>query len=234
MLKFEFSLTSKWYEDVARERLGQLAFGYHLKILAADLSGLIETHAPALAPSQFLSRDELLAYSVLQDAYHLDVDNISKQYGRLSIREWLRGYAVLKEMCKPDSPSPKLDILHFQRAELLSSLRSAGLNNDSAEFFIDAATLSRGKRDLFDAPLILDTEGDLHLMTPVLFSAALPLIIVRKLAILVTRWRREPHLKLRSVNCSVSMGSPQRGRHIDTKGPSTNATRWHFGVSTCS
>jgi hypothetical protein len=176
-LKFEFSLTSKWYEDVARERLNQLALGYHLKIFATDLSGLIETHAPALAPIQFLSRDELLGYSVLRDAYHLDVDNTSERYGLLSIREWLRGYAVLKEMCQPDSPSPKLDILHFHRADLLASLQSAGLSNDSAEVFIDAATLSRGKRDLFDVPLIVDTEGDLHLMTPVLFSAALPLIV---------------------------------------------------------
>jgi hypothetical protein len=181
MLTFEFTLGSKWCEDTARERLGQLVFGYHLNLFATDLSYVIEKNAPALPPEQFLSRDELLAYEVLQDAYHLDVDNPSDRYGPLPIREWLRGYAVLKELCSPDSQRPTLDILHMPRANLLGSLHSAGLSHASAEAFIDAATLSRGKRDLFDSPLITDTQGDLHLVTPVLFSAALPLIVVSQI-----------------------------------------------------
>ena len=161
--------------------MDQLALGYYLNLLAADLSGVIEKNALALVPEQFMSRDELLAYGVLKDAYHLDVDSASERYGPLSVQEWLRGYAVLKELCNPDSPRPKLDILRMRRADLLASLQSAGLSQAGAEGFIDATTLSRGKRDLFDAPLIADTEGDLHLMTPILFSAALPLVVVSQI-----------------------------------------------------
>lgn len=182
-LLFGYSLGLRSHEHAARERLEQLVLGYGLVVQYSTPKNItISETAGALAPSEFVSRDELLTYEVLHDAYHLPVDDHTLIFGPLSLAEWLRGYAVLKvTYCGSDPNSPVLDTVRLSHSLLKSRLTSAGLSDKSARAFIEEATLSRGKRDLFDAPLIEDENGQLHLLTPVLFSVGLPLVVVSQI-----------------------------------------------------
>lgn len=81
-----------------------------------------------LAPSAFLSKAELLAYQVLQDAYHLPLQDEAIRFGGLSPREWLRGYSVLKDWYACDSAGePILRTVSVDRDDLNNSLTMAGL-----------------------------------------------------------------------------------------------------------
>lgn len=56
-------------------------------------------------------------------------------------------------------------------AELIATLDRCGLKNGAAERFVNAVTLARSSRDLFDCPLIRLAEGSLLIFGPGLISS---------------------------------------------------------------
>lgn len=134
-----------------------------------------------LPTADYLSREELIASELMANEYHLDL-NSPREYGGLTLREWIRGYACLKLFVRREQngiASPEVPEVSEQ--ELSRALSNAGLREHSGPRFLEAATLSRRSRDIYDSPLLQTEDGKRYLLAPFFSAGNLLEIVVSQL-----------------------------------------------------
>lgn len=131
-----------------------------VKAVGLPPSGLVS----ALEGHAGVSLSEILGYAI--------VDDKETPCG-LKLVEWIRGYAVLQLLAEEQYAQLGKAGLCFtlSRTALVATLERLGLTNESADRFIDLASLQASSRDLFDQPLIRMQDGRLVLFGPGILNA---------------------------------------------------------------
>ena len=124
-----------------------------------------------------VSLSEILGYSIVDDM---------ERPGGLRLLEWVRGYAVLKELgqayAHDEKPSGGDFAPVFSEAELLDILERCGLERAVAAQFIDRAVLHKSSRDMFDCPLVRLQDGNILLFAPAVIDVNIPLVVLSNLS----------------------------------------------------
>ena len=210
--KFSLNFKLRLYELIAHHRLERLSLEFALSSHFIDKEVFSDKPSDLkLAPSMFVSLDEKIAYDLLDSVYHLDLEDDAERFGPLSARQWLRGYAVLKGWLTPNIDlAQDLSHITFTPAALVKTLIRAGLSEMESKAFIDLATLSKGRRDLFDAPLLQDEDGNLHLLRAVTFSAALFKIVSSQIASVSSSSQKGSRFESAVIDLFSSAGIPAK------------------------
>ncbi len=177
--RFECPIYRRVFETIARERIDALMLDWYVDLDGesdAELSiySAVDAIVP-MSPMAYVSRDEYLAERVLAGVYHIDVNSPVHVIACLNMRQLIRGYACLKRLANEDQP---VRFKRLSRKALESIFSRAGLDSVETEAFIEVSSLSKGKRDLYDAPIIRDTSGEFWFFAPLIQSANLVHIIV--------------------------------------------------------
>ena len=124
-----------------------------------------------------VSLSEILGYSIVDDM---------ERPGGLRLLEWVRGYAVLKELGQARAHNQKTSggdfALVFSEVELLDILERCGLERAVAAQFIDRALLHKSSRDMFDCPLVRLQDGNILLFAPAIIDVNIPLAVLSNLS----------------------------------------------------
>ena len=147
----------------------------------------------ALPPQQYVSWEEYQAVTMLADILGYDpIDDSSSPQG-LRLVEWVRGYAVLKEMAtdgskiKGKAPSARAIRVH-EEEQLCFQLEKCGLEPTRARRFVHNVSLSRRSLDGFDCPLARVGSKGVVLLAPLLVSLNIVPALLSNLA------REDEHL----------------------------------------
>lgn len=134
------------------------------------------------APDDWVSADEMHAMVTLCQTLHFNVSTDIAEPAGLQLSEWVRGYAVLKEIAH--APETAAAGYHpvLNRADLLETLARCGLPPDRAERFIDLVSLHRAARDMFDCPLVRVGDGQLMVFAPALLHLNITTTVLSNLA----------------------------------------------------
>ncbi|HEY1937254.1 MAG TPA: hypothetical protein VGJ33_04895 [Candidatus Angelobacter sp.] len=181
VLKFAFKRHLEIYERIARERFDQLSLGLALPVqfLEKAPSPILDPSKASvrLSPQAYVSFEEVNAADILRRIYQLPMLQDQHRFGGLSPRQWLRGYAILQKCyARNANDHPVFQIITMDRSELSALLERGGLSNHEAALFIQEVTLQRGKRDLYDAPLLVDDVGILHFIAAGFANCSLPMV----------------------------------------------------------
>ncbi len=75
------------------------------------------------------------------------------------------------------SPESSDAIIKIDRGEFEATLRRAGLDEIKAKAFLERVTFQSGRRDLYDAPLLLTSDGEIFFVTALYRGVDIVLII---------------------------------------------------------
>lgn len=177
------------FDTIANERLGdRLSQTFHEMMaetsMSARAAGIDAT--AALPPDGLVSVQEGHSGVMMCEFLGFDVIRHPVEYGGLSLREWLRGYAVLQQLAQRSlagtgSPHDRA-FPSFELSELEDLLHDNGLADSKARRFLDHASFARSSRDLYDAPIIRGTDDRCLLAAPALEGALLVRLILSALA----------------------------------------------------
>ena len=147
----------------------------------------------ALPPEHYVSSDELHALTVLTDVLGYDVIDDGAIAGGLRLVEWVRGYAVLKEIANQEGPptahtSATIPHMHGL-GQLAATLEQCGLPASRVQAFLDSVSLWRRSRDAFDCPLVRVGSDSALLLAPLLQQLTIAPALLSNLA------TRDEHLK---------------------------------------
>jgi hypothetical protein len=124
-----------------------------------------------------VSLSEILGYSIVDDM---------ERPGGLRLLEWVRGYAVLKELGQEHTNKEKASgddfAVAFSEAQLLDIFERCGLERTVAARFIDRTLLHKSSRDMFDCPLVRLQDGNILLFAPAVIDVNIPLAILSNLS----------------------------------------------------
>lgn len=184
----EFGPPTKWelYDAIAVSRLIQNLF-QHFKDLAVYAKGEKVTRSLAAgpvalpAPGRFISVDELVAFHFFEEVLFLPIGEDRDHAGGLSLKQWLRGYAVLAERCRDDG-KPVDEVLYLAPGDITHDLCRGGFDAAGAALFIRHATFGKGARDLMDNPLVRLADGRFMIFAPGFRSPALTTIVMSRLS----------------------------------------------------
>jgi hypothetical protein len=185
-LVFDLDLVPALFFSIARLRQHQIQLEFAMRYLVQTSDyqfGDPETGPVPLPPRGYVSLDELVAVTLLDAEYHYPVEDDSPLAG-LSLRQWLRAYAVLKRVHCPDLTAGKYggEVVQVDCTRLERALLNAGLLRDQAHIFLQAATFGKDKRDLWDAPLLQTSDGEVFFLAPLFATADILAIVVSQLA----------------------------------------------------
>lgn len=135
-----------------------------------------------LPPDAWISLEEFNASHSLSQHYCLPIDDVAATAHGLSLKAWLRGYAIYARCLARDSEDqPALRIISYTEADLTTRLTAGGLSPEQAALFIRLTTFSRKSKDLFDTPLIRSTDDRLHFFAPAYLSPNPGAVLVSRL-----------------------------------------------------
>jgi hypothetical protein len=136
--------------------------------------------AQALAPQEYASIDEALGLLVLGTLLAYPVHDDETTYGRLTIVEWLRVFAVLRGFAREryDADGSAGLLQTVTREELRELFVHAGLTQEVAGNAIAQLRLSRSSRDMYDAPLLQISDDAFLVFGPTLAVASLAPIVM--------------------------------------------------------
>src|SRR5579871_712935 len=182
---FELDFGLQQWELVARTRFTQLSLqnvqnlrGYtELKPRIRNVrDGLV-----APVPEAFVSEHEIFALGIFEMVHHLSQKEMSRNYNGLTIFEWCRCYCVLRCYCNPDEVHPVRELRRLDLSDFRQMLGRCGIDDKKAQLFVDAIVFQVGKRDLYDAPVLLDADGEHWLLAPLFASANVAEIVFSQL-----------------------------------------------------
>jgi len=176
------------YDFIANERLNDRLGQTYVNMLIetnikAKVTGIVD-ELP-LIPDAFVSIDEAHAAVSLSEILGYDIANDYERPCGLRLAEWLRGYSVLKQLADDHNKAgEKVESLTLilTREELTSLLIKCGFEPETADIFINVATLKKSSRDMFDCPLVKIVDGSLMVFSPALLTANLSRIILSSIA----------------------------------------------------
>jgi hypothetical protein len=131
----------------------------------------------ALAPSELVSELELTTLYVLDNIFHWNAAKSFDEIEELTIIEWLRCYCVLEESYAGGFASEVVAVIEVDPVELQETLQQAGLTATKARKFVEFVTFTKGRRDLYDAPLLKSSDGKLYFLAALYHGINLPLTI---------------------------------------------------------
>jgi hypothetical protein len=181
LFRFDLDLTSEVFFFTARLRLEQQSLQNNLKFkrLAQLAIGDPSKEKVSFAPNSFVSEDEADALLSLSAVYNYPIMTSTKEYGGLSFREWIRAYAVLQRCFARDKDGePVFHLVPIDRESLKATLELASLTAEKAEAFISALTFSLDRIDVYDAPLLEDSDGQLQFFAAAYAAVSLPKVIL--------------------------------------------------------
>jgi Nuclease-related domain len=150
--------------------IGRLRIDGPAKLPPDDLVSPEEGHAG-------VSLSEILGYSIVDDM---------KRPGGLRLLEWVRGYAVLKELGQERAHKEKASgddfAVVFSEAQLLDIFERCGLERAIAARFIELTLLHKSSRDMFDCPLVRLQDGNIFLFAPAVIDVNIPLAVLSNLS----------------------------------------------------
>lgn len=123
-----------------------------------------------------ISLSEVLGYSIVDD---------NERPGGLRLIEWIRGYAVLKELATAEKDSGEsIDryTIVFEEADLINILQKCGLEGDLATLFINRTILHKSCRDMFDCPLIRLDKSNYILFGPAIININIAMVVLSNLS----------------------------------------------------
>jgi len=184
LFRFDLNLSTEVFFRTARLRLDQQLFQNRMKLQKLAKLNLLDPRVQEVpfAANTFVSTEEADAFIALDSVYNYPVTRSSETYGSLTLREWIRAYAVLEGCFARDtSGNHRLELIQLEREELKSTLVRASLTPEKAEAFIVSLIFSLDKLDLYDAPLLEDSNGQLHLFAPAHAEVSLPRVILSQI-----------------------------------------------------
>jgi hypothetical protein len=184
-LLFQHELGAERVDIIANERLMRVQFGFamelELETNAAEKISKAESGVP-LSPDGYVSFDEMLSFLTLGDLFCYPVESDQPIYKGLALKQWLRGYALIKEKLAHQDGVPILELRTFSTPELISMFTKFGLSNEQTLAFLDATTFSKGRNDLFDTPFLRGQGESWHLFSPAYMAANISNILVSMLS----------------------------------------------------
>lgn len=181
VVEFRSDLTHYIWEVIARRRFHQLVFKGSTELHASHrLSQRVRDprkHLVKPLPEEFVSISECVVHMVLEFVYHLKVSNRTEDYKGLTLAEWVRGYSILAIFADAGLGEPFQGLLELDRDEFEAVFKRAGFTAQRTARFIDSVTYQRGKRDLYDAPLLKDTNGVLYFLAPLFAGVSLSEVV---------------------------------------------------------
>lgn len=185
-VRFDLDFNLKQWELVARSRLDQMSLQNFMSLRGhSELQSLVRNihdGSVGLPPDSFVSEHEMFTIMFLQMAHHLSQKELSKDYDGLTLLEWTRCYCVLRAYCNPDGMSPALELRELDLDEFRHTLQRASINERKAREFVDSIVFQDGKRDLYDAPLMVDADGRYWLLAPLFANANVAEIVFSQLS----------------------------------------------------
>ena len=162
-----------WTVFAARQRLvershqtfTQLLFRTNLKDQVADFEAGLPLE------SGFVSLEEAHANLTLSDYLARHINQDQRLVEGLRFVEWVRGYSTLSALAHRRWEQGQGLLQVYERNELTAILTKVGLTAEKAERLMAVATFGRGRRDLFDAPLLTQADGRLMLFGPAAIGA---------------------------------------------------------------
>jgi hypothetical protein len=144
------------------------------RFLDGEIRTLKGAQRPLGTPNQV---EAVIQYSIVDDM---------ERPGGLRLLEWLRGYAVLKELGQARAHDDKASgddfAVVFSETELLDILERCGLERAVAAQYIDRTLLHKSSRDMFDCPLIRLQDGNILLFAPAVIDVNIPLAVLSNLS----------------------------------------------------
>lgn len=186
---YEFGpVETEFFDFAANERLNEKLFQTHMELSfetnVEQVAVGIKDPAPML-PEAWVSVAEMHAAVALSDILNYSITEDATTAAGLNVVEWLRGYAVLKQLAEDRRADIGGQIPHVFFApvdDLIGVLTRSGLSDEAARRFIDGASFARTSKDLFDCPLVKTSDGRLMVLAFALYSANLPRIILSSMA----------------------------------------------------
>jgi hypothetical protein len=177
------------YDYLANERLKDRLIQTFLEMNVETRIGdqSVGIDAPArLPPDALISPEELHGGVSLSEILGYPIVNDTERPAGLRLVEWVRGYAVLKELGrqrahKADATGDDL-LPVFTEDELLEVLERCGLERAAAARFMELASLHRASRDMFDCPLIRLAGGKVALFAPAVLSVNIAMVVLSNLS----------------------------------------------------
>ncbi|UPJ48487.1 NERD domain-containing protein [Bradyrhizobium sp. 200] len=142
----------------------------------------------SLPPTKYISIEEAHAAYSLSRILSFDVLSDVQDRGGLTLREWIRGYSVLKAMAEDLFDEAKPDVVRVRDSELEHTLVRMGLVQSRARLFIDRVTFSRptktakASRDLYDCPLVATQDGSFVLVAPALLASHVAMLTISNIS----------------------------------------------------
>ena len=155
---------SEYIASTRMERLALSAFMGVQKMNAKARMRAPRLEAVALPPDEIVSELEMATFYLLDCHMHFAPGSNTTIFSGLTIREWLRGYCVLEESYASQPTELLHGILRIDVEELQTTLERAGLSGLKARTFIERVTFKSGRRDLYDAPLVATSDGNLFFL----------------------------------------------------------------------
>lgn len=179
MVLFDYISNERLYDRIGQTYI-EMMFETNVE---ANTKNILD--GASLLPDDFISSDEVHAAVTISEILGYDITKDKEQPAGLRLVEWVRGYAVLKEVAKQHSViGNEVISLIFERSfdEFLALLHKNGMHKESASLFLDTATLNQKSKDLFDTPLIKLSEGNLLVFAPGLISINLTRVVLSTIA----------------------------------------------------
>jgi hypothetical protein len=172
----------EFLDHIASERLER----YILDNMAdLDFRGIVDHLVPpdgqpvAAAPQQYVSKEEAFTAIGLCSLLHFNVLQDTNVYGGVRFSEWIRGYAWLQRRAKGASAKPVDEVSEIVA---LQELQQVGVSSEAASRFLRLITLSKGRSDLFDTPLIRTQSNTFAYHTGIARMLNMPRVILSRLA----------------------------------------------------
>jgi hypothetical protein len=151
-------------EYIAVSRMQRKQFSVAMNIARSTAKDRVKNprvEIVSLAPDELVSELEMATLYLLDNDMYFNPLKNRTTFGGLTILEWLRGYSILQKCYVGESGVSSDAVVKIDPGELSATLLRGGLNERKAKIFLERVTFQAGRRDLYDAPLLLTTDGQL-------------------------------------------------------------------------
>jgi len=161
-LEFAANFDAEVFTVLAGERFDERQKQTYFKLITdANLIKYIaskSTGQVALPPEAFLSPEEGHAAIGLHHALSVDIQKTLVPDTELTVSELLRGFSALQILSMEHMSKTTDSFMKLTSADLGAMLESRGLSSTAIANFLSIATLNRSSKNLYDCPLIRDSD----------------------------------------------------------------------------
>lgn len=171
------------YDQISQERLSRISYEFLMGILKNGAGHAEPSKTSLSSPLEsFVSTAEEAARYVLTDIYCVSVEDEDNLISGLSLKAWVRGYAVLERMANQSrvGGKPSFELQFLSLDELVVKFTQAGLTEAQAVLFVKLTTFQLGVVDLYDAPLLKIKDGRFCFYSPAFLNPLIARILLSR------------------------------------------------------